>query len=74
MSQLRQEAVEASATRAFEQPADCCPLPLKFPSCVLIPYGPILPILHSLAQVLPPAGSLPGFMQPSDISLSSQFP
>lgn len=70
-SDRRQAA--ASAARAHEPPGDCYSFLLKFPSCTVIPHGPVFPILQGLAQVLLPAESLPSFMLPGDISLCSKF-
>lgn len=70
-SDRRQAA--ASAVRAHEPPGDCYSFLLKFPSCTVIPHGPVFPILQGLPQVLLPAESLPSFMQPGDISLYSKF-
>lgn len=61
MWQFRQEAIWSLGNRTHEQLADCSSFLLKCPFCTLTPYHSILPILQSLAQVLLPAGSHPGW-------------
>lgn len=64
--------VESSATKAFVQPADGYFLLWNsFPTHSFLMAQHYLPILQGSAQGPPPTGSLPSFMQPSDITLST---